>query len=266
MIVLQLVHAAPSTPESIAQSRLRVGGIYRQAHGSPGRGTMNENVMKFIEMELEKDPGVSNPTLFEGAKLIDKSIGKLTARQFHAKYPLQVKRRLGAAGAGSSVRARPRKRTRAKTRARAKAAKPRSSASAGDAVLAYVTRTLKRNPGVANADLFAGACKIDASVADLSPRQFHAKYPLQVKRRLAAGTPRPAARPTPAPPADVATPPAPAAAVEAPAVGDGDPEAVRRMLIDLARELATADTQAETIEVMARLDVYVNDIMRAARS
>ncbi len=223
---------------------------------------MHENVMEFIEMELKKDPGVSNATLFEGAKLIDKSIGKLTARQFHAKYPLQVKRRLGTAGGARAARPRPR------PRPKAKAARTRSSASRGDAVLAYVTRRLKRNPGVANADLFAGACKVDASVADLSPRQFHAKYPLQVKRRLAADAPRPAARRRAArkPSAAVETPPAPAPAAAPPSMGVGDAAAVRGMLLNLARELAAAGTQAETIEVMAKLDVYVDDIMRAARS
>lgn len=224
---------------------------------------MSDNVMTFIEMELKKDPGVSNATLFEGAKLIDKTIGKLNARQFHAKYPLQVKRRLGA---GSAAPARPKAKA-APVRAKAKAARSRAStADAGAAVLEYVTRMLGENPGVSNAELFKGACEIDASVADLAPRQFHAKYPLQVKRRLAAAAAEaeapvaPAAAPPPPPP----PPPPPAA--EAPAMGDGDAAAVRGMLLNLARELANAGTQAETIEVMARLDGYVDDIMQAARS
>ncbi len=225
---------------------------------------MNEHVMKFIEKELARDPGVSNATLFEGAKLIDKAIGKLNPRQFHAKYPLQVKRRLGGAGSGRAAPA----------RARAKAARrPRvSTGDAGAAVLAYVTRVLKRNPEVKNAELFKGACEIDASVADLSARQFHAKYPLQVKRRLAtAAAPAPAApAPAPAPAAPAVAEPAPptatAPAAEVPSMGDGDAAAVRGLLFSLARELANAGTQAETIEVMVRLDGYVDDIMQAARN
>lgn len=225
---------------------------------------MNENVMEFIKMELTKDPSVTNKTLFEGAKLIDKSIGKLNPRQFHAKYPLQIKRRLAGVG---SRRAAP---APAKARAARRSRAPKGDA--GAAVLEYVTRTLKENPGVKNAELFAGACEIDASVAELSARQFHAKYPLQVKRRLAAAAaeapaavapsvaePAPAAAPPPPPP----PPPPPA---EAPSVGDGDAAAIRGLLISLARELANAGTQAETIEVMARLDGYVDDIMQAARS
>lgn len=225
---------------------------------------MSENVMKFIETELTKNPEVTNATLFEGAKLIDKSIGKLNPRQFHAKYPLQVKRRLAGIGSGRAAPARPKARAARRSRA--------PKRDAGAAVLAYVTRTLKKNPGVKNAELFAGACEIDASVAKLSARQFHAKYPLQVKRRLAAAeAPKPVAPavaepkpPTPTPAAE--TPPAEAPPAEAPSTGDGDAAAIRGLLIDLARELAKAGTQAETIEVMARLDVYVNDIMRAARS
>ena len=220
---------------------------------------MSDNVMTFIEMELKKDPGVSNATLFEGAKLIDKAIAKLNARQFHAKYPLQVKRRLG----GGPKRAKP-----AAAPRRAKAARSRASkADAGAAVLEYVTRKLGENPGVKNAELFAGACEIDASVAELSPRQFHAKYPLQVKRRLAAAADEAQAPAAPAAPAVAApAPPEPAPAAEAPSMGDGDATAVRGLLLSLARELANAGTQAETIEVIVGLDAYVDDIMQAARS
>lgn len=227
---------------------------------------MNENVMKFIEEELKKDSEVSNATLFEGAKLIDKAIGKLNPRQFHAKYPLQVKRRMAGAA--------PRRKVRAPAKAKAARRTRAPKGDGGAAVLAYVTRVLKRNPDVKNAELFKGACEIDASVAELSARQFHAKYPLQVKRRLAAAAPAPKRAapapkpaPAPAPAAPAVAEPAPAPAVaEAPSVGDGDAAAVRGLLLSLARELANAGTQAETIEVMARLDGYVDDIMQAARN
>ena len=223
--------------------------------------------MKFIEEELKKDSEVSNATLFEGAKLIDESIGDLNPRQFHAKYPLQVKRRM----AGTA----PRRKVRAPAKAKA-ARRPRAAKGGGEAaVLAYVTRVLKRNPDVKNAELFKGACEIDASVAKLSARQFHAKYPLQVKRRLAPAAPAPKAAPKPRKPAApprkpaapaVAEPTPPPAVAEAPSTGDGNAAAIRGLLLSLARELANAGTQAETIEVMARLDGYVDDIMQAARN
>ncbi|MYG18348.1 MAG: hypothetical protein F4208_01975, partial [Gemmatimonadales bacterium] len=77
---------------------------------------------------------------------------------------------------------------------------------------------------------------------------------------------KPAARPRkPAAPA-VAAPAPPPAVAEVPSMGDGNAAAIRGLLLSLARELANAGTQAETIEVMARLDGYVDDIMQAARS
>ncbi|MDE2762487.1 MAG: hypothetical protein OXK74_06830 [Gemmatimonadota bacterium] len=135
----------------------------------------------------------------------------------------------------------------------------------------YVERTLEANPGIANAELFAGAREIDPSVAALSARQFHAKYPLQVKARLArAAAPEPKTPPEPeeamseeptatdvssAGEGDTATSP----------TGEGDPLAVRRLLLDLAKELARAESKAEVIEVIAGLDDYVAEIMEAAR-
>lgn len=52
----------------------------------------NPKVMEMIEAELKKNPDVSNAELLEKAKKIDKGVGKLSARQFNATYPLQVKR------------------------------------------------------------------------------------------------------------------------------------------------------------------------------
>jgi len=67
------------------------------------------------------------------------------------------------------------------------------------------------------------------------------------------------------PPQPEAPPAEETAAADAPSAGTGDPAAVRRLLLDLAKELANAETQADTIEVMARLDDYVAEIMEAAR-
>ena len=119
----------------------------------------------------------------------------------------------------------------------------------------------KRTPESRNADLFAGAREIDPSVAELTARQFHAKYPLQVKARLArAAAPEPQKPPEPEEP--TAEEPA---APDAPSAGTGDPLAVRRLLLNLAKELASAETKAEVIGVMARLDDYVAEIMEAAQ-
>lgn len=56
----------------------------------------NERVMEMVEEELRDNPDVSNEKLQEQAAEIDPRIGKLSARSFNARYPLQVKRKLAA--------------------------------------------------------------------------------------------------------------------------------------------------------------------------
>lgn len=79
-------------------------------------------IMDMIEAELKKNPDISNAELFEKAKKIDKDVEKLSARQFNATYPLQVKRAM-----------KPRKRKAKKSKpARSKSRKGRSAAATGD--------------------------------------------------------------------------------------------------------------------------------------
>lgn len=54
----------------------------------------NPKVMAMVESELKKNPDISNQELREKAVSIDGGVGDLTARQFNATYPLQVKRSL----------------------------------------------------------------------------------------------------------------------------------------------------------------------------
>ncbi|HEX7123032.1 MAG TPA: hypothetical protein VF178_11725 [Gemmatimonadaceae bacterium] len=49
-------------------------------------------VLEMVRSELERDPNVSTTELFEKAKKLDRTIKSLSLRQFHARYPLQVKR------------------------------------------------------------------------------------------------------------------------------------------------------------------------------
>ena len=222
--------------------------------------------MQYVEGELKKDPRVKNASLFAGAREIDEVVGELTLQQFHAKYRLPAIRSIAPQG-------------RFARKPKAIPTPDPSPASLGDgaAVMEYVERTLETNPGVTNADLFAGAREIDPSVGQLTGRQFHARYPLQVKARLArAAAPElktpPEPKTTPEPEVVTADEPtAPdlssvgAGDPEAPPTGAGDPLAVRRLLLDLSKELVSAESKAEVIEVMARLDDYVAEIMEAAR-
>ena len=213
-------------------------------------GSLQDAVMQYVEGELKKDPRVKNVSLFAAAREIDESVGELTLQQFHAKYRLPAIRSIAPQG-------------RPARKPKAVSTPDPSPASLGDgaAVMEYVERMLEANPGITNADLFAGAREIDPSVGQLTGRQFHARYPLQVKARLArAAAPEAKMPPEPEVPTAEET-----AAADARPVETGDPVAVRRLLLDLAKELASAESKAEVIEVMARLDEYVAEIMKAAR-
>ena len=223
-------------------------------------GSLQDAVMQYVEGELKKDPRVKNASLFAVAREIDESVGDLTLQQFHAKYRLPAIRRIA-----------PQERPARKPKAVPPPDPSPASLGDGAAIMEYVERTLEAKPGITNADLFAGAREIDPSVGQLTGRQFHAKYPLQVKARLArAAAPEPKTPPEPkvATAEEPTAPDVSAAAAgdsEAPPTGAGDPLAVRRLLLDLSKELASAESKAEVIEVMARLDDYVAEIMEAAR-
>ncbi|MEN8184278.1 MAG: hypothetical protein ABFS46_17265, partial [Myxococcota bacterium] len=57
-----------------------------------------DKVMQLIEKELKINPKATAKELQEKAKAISASVGKLSVRQFHAKYPLQVRRKLAPTG------------------------------------------------------------------------------------------------------------------------------------------------------------------------
>ena len=139
-------------------------------------------------------------------------------------------------------------------------------AAAADKVMQYVEKALSKDPGVSSKVLFEGARKIDKAIEKLSIRQFHAKYPLQVKRRKGSkGGSKKATRPkTRAGGGRSSAPSRSRSRREAAPVGGA--EEVRKVLLRFARELSAADSQLGTIEVMSNLDRYTADILKATRS
>jgi hypothetical protein len=53
---------------------------------------VNERIMNMVREEIQKRPDITSPELFEKAKKLDRGIRSLSARQFNATYPLQVRR------------------------------------------------------------------------------------------------------------------------------------------------------------------------------
>ena len=129
-----------------------------------------------------------------------------------------------------------------------------------DAVMDMVRKELEENPDAENKDLYEKATKVDDSIADLTLRQFHARYPLQVKRQRAqkksgksrkrksrkkktsasAGRGRKAAR------------------------ADVDRDKVRATLLKFAKDVSSAEGQASMlIDVLQSVDDYVDEVVKA---
>lgn len=58
----------------------------------------NPKVMAMVERALKKNPDLSSTELHERAKKIDRSMGDLTGRQFHARYALAVRKKFAGGG------------------------------------------------------------------------------------------------------------------------------------------------------------------------
>ena len=54
----------------------------------------NDRVMALIERELQANPNSTNEELRAKAEKLDDAVARMSARQFNATYPLQVKRRM----------------------------------------------------------------------------------------------------------------------------------------------------------------------------
>ncbi len=125
-----------------------------------------------------------------------------------------------------------------------------------DAIMEMVRQELSDDPDAENKDLYAKAKKIDPSVDDLSLRQFHARYPLQVKRKMAQSRrDRKKSR----------------GAKKATGSGGGgtggsgsvDRETIRSTLLRFARDVSAADGKAEMIDILSSVDDYVDDVVDA---
>lgn len=115
-------------------------------------------------------------------------------------------------------------------------------AEANGKVMDYVRGELQRNPGAKTEDLFTAAKKLDKSVGTLSIRQFHARYPLQVKRQAAALRPR----------------------RRRPRRKEVDRGAIKAELLSFARAVMAAEGRAGVVDVIGSVDKHVDRLLAAA--
>lgn len=103
-------------------------------------------------------------------------------------------------------------------------------------VMEMVEEALREDPDVSNEELQKRAAEIDPRIGQLSARSFNARYPLQVKRNLAAEE-------------------------EAGSEGGGDlRSAVREELLAFAKAVAAAEDRGEVIDVVEKVDEYVERV------
>jgi hypothetical protein len=124
----------------------------------------DEKVMRMVEQELAKNPEASVDELFDKAKGMNSGIGRMTRRQFHARYPLQVKRRAGAGKRSRKTKKAGRKAAGAtKAASGAKRGRPARAAS-GDGRDAMRQVFLRFAQDVASADTPAALVKLILNV------------------------------------------------------------------------------------------------------
>jgi hypothetical protein len=126
-------------------------------------------------------------------------------------------------------------------------------ANSDDKVLAAVEGALAKNPAASVDELFDLAKGISASVGRLTKRQFHARYPLQVKRRLNPSKRRRKARGKAANANKRRT---------KRAVGSVR-DSVRSTFLRFASEVAGAESRKDMVKVVAGVDRYVDDVLEA---
>jgi hypothetical protein len=135
-------------------------------------------------------------------------------------------------------------------------------------VMEMIGGELKKNPEVSNQELFEKAKGMDKGIGKLSPRQFNARYPLQVKRTMApkkAPSARGKGRPRggKAKAGVKAAASSPARARQGQAGGDSR-DKVRAVLIELARDVANAQSKGDVVDVIVGMDRYVDRVVKAA--
>lgn len=120
-------------------------------------------------------------------------------------------------------------------------------------VMTFVEEALAENPSISTTDLYDAARKKSKAIANLSIRQFNARYPLQIKRRQSLD-----ARPS-------------RARAGGARRGRGRRgrdeqrmQAVRKVFLRFAEDLSAAEARKDLVHVLANMDSYVADAYKAS--
>lgn len=129
-------------------------------------------------------------------------------------------------------------------------------AERNDEVMEMVGRELERQPDMALRELYEKALEIDPSMAELTPRQFNARYPLQVKRtRFAGGRGKRGSQ------GDPKAGTAKTRATRRRTNPAQSRDAVREVLLRFASDFAQAESRSEIVNVLSNVDTYVDSVV-----
>ena len=119
-------------------------------------------------------------------------------------------------------------------------------------VMAAVAVALSGNPTASVDELFEMARKVNPAIGELSKRQFHARYPLQIKRKLNPRKRRKRRQ---------------VKAAGGSGSGSGGSvarrDAVRSAFLKFASDVAGADERKDLVRVVANVDQYVDEVLQA---
>jgi hypothetical protein len=191
----------------------------------------SDRVMDMVRREVAKNPDVKSGVLYEQARKLDRSMSSLSLRQFHARYPLQVKRAM-ALGGGKRRKKPANGRRKKPANGRRKGAAGRKAAGASPTAAKKRKVTRKR------------------TVAKKRPGR-PAKTTKKRGRPVGSGAVAPQQR---------RRGPGRRAAV----VASGERGTVRAVLLEFAGEVVNADSKADMISVISRMDHWVDRVVRAA--
>lgn len=118
-------------------------------------------------------------------------------------------------------------------------------------ILSMVRQQLQRTNPPPTEALYGRAARIDESIRDLTLRQFHAGYPLQVRREMARAEKEPAAEDDHE-----------KGRSERRLGQDSDRAALRQVFHDFAADVVSARSTAELIDLLdGGLDTYVERVI-----
>lgn len=123
-------------------------------------------------------------------------------------------------------------------------------------VMQFVEAELERNPDIATSDLFEKAKKVDSGLGKLSLRQFNARFPLQIKRRKSLASPRKGRK--------TKSRGASATRGTGRRAGQDRRDAMREVFLRFASDLASAEERKDVVRVLAGVEAYVADALKAA--